>query len=119
MPGDTYWLYGDNPIMNLFELPDISTDKEFSENLVPDKGVCIERIISFGQASPEGFWYDQDRDEWVALIQGEAVLRWKNGEVKNMKPGDWVFIPAHEKHRVDKTTSDPPCLWLAVHGKIS
>jgi len=58
--------------MNLFRLPDTLPDEEFFEALIPDKGVLIERIVSIGQSSPEGFWYDRDRDEWVVLLQGHA-----------------------------------------------
>ncbi len=105
--------------MNLFTLPILPIDEELVEPLVPDRGISIERIVSTGQTSPEGFWYDQERDEWVALLQGEARLSWENGRSQHMKPGDWILIPAGERHRVDWTSEDPPCIWLAVHGKIS
>lgn len=104
--------------MNLFKLPNPLPDEELFEAFIPDRGVLIERIVSSGQASPEGFWYDQDRDEWVVLIQGQAKLAWENGRTLEMKAGDWVFIPAHERHRVEWTSRNPPCIWLAVHGKL-
>ena len=75
--------------------------------------VCIERIVSHGHASPEGFWYDQDRHEWVVVLKGAARLRFEDGTVE-MKPGDFVNIPAHMKHRVEWTTPDEPTIWLAV-----
>jgi len=103
---------------NLFDLPQVLGAEEFFEPLLPDCGVLIERIISTGQATPEGEWYDQERDEWVALLQGEADLSYEDGRFLKLKAGDWVFIPAHEKHRVEKTSSDPPCIWLAVHGRL-
>ncbi|MDD2586622.1 MAG: cupin domain-containing protein [Syntrophomonadaceae bacterium] len=105
---------------NLLELPPISHDEneEIFEALLPDKGVLIERIISIGQASPENFWYDQERDEWVVVLQGSAKLTWIDGRHLELKPGDWVFIPAHDKHRVEWTSSNPPCIWLAVHGAL-
>ena len=62
----------------------------------------IERIVSTGQASPPGFWYDQPDDEFVVLLTGAARLRFEDGDVTiDMKPGDWVEIPAHVRHRVE------------------
>lgn len=93
-------------------------EDEFVEPLLPDRGILVERIISFGQVSPPGFWYDQARDEWVALLSGEAVLEWEDGRILEMHPGDWIFLRAHEKHRVAYTSLEPPCVWLAVHGRM-
>jgi cupin 2 domain-containing protein len=78
--------------------------------------VRIERIVSTGQASPSGFWYDQAGDEFVVLLAGAARLRFEQGDVTvDMKPGDWVEIPAHVRHRVEATQAEPPTVWLAVH----
>lgn len=74
----------------------------------------IERIISHGHASPEGFWYDQPLNEWVILLKGVARLQFEDGMVE-MKPGDYVNIPAHKNHRVDWTTPEELTIWLAVH----
>ena len=104
---------------NLFELPRALGAEEHFEPLIPDCGVLVERIISTGQVTPAGEWYDQERDEWVALLQGEAVLSLEEGRILELKAGDWVFIPAHEKHRVERTSSEPPCIWLAVHGRLA
>lgn len=105
--------------MNLFELPAQLPAEELLEPIIPDNGVLIERIVSVGQVTPPNVWFDQDRDEWVALLQGNATLLWEDGKVLDMGPGDWVFITAHERHRVDYTSHNPPCIWLAVHGKLS
>jgi len=104
--------------VNLFEVPQSLPVEEFVEPLIVDRGVLIERIISTGQVSPPGFWYDQDRDEWVALLQGQARIGWEDGRVKDFNPGDWVFIPAHERHRVEWTSTEITCIWLAVHGNL-
>jgi cupin 2 domain-containing protein len=45
--------------VNIFELPEINEDKEISDVLFPGANLTIERIVSTGQSSPEGFWYDQ------------------------------------------------------------
>lgn len=108
--------------MNIFQLPVginfKKAEEEYFEALIPDCGVLIERIISTGQSSPEDFWYNQKRDEWVLLLQGKAGLAWPSGKTREMSAGDWVFIPAYERHRVDWTSQEPPCIWLAVHGKL-
>ena len=76
----------------------------------------IERIVSQGHASPEGFWYDQDQHEWVLVLKGAARLRLQDEEQPvKMMPGDFINIQAHKKHRVEWTTSDEPTIWLAVH----
>ena len=78
----------------------------------------IERIVSTGHASLAGFWYDQADDEFVVLLNGAARLRFEDGGVTlDMKPGDWVEIPAHVRHRVESTQAEPPTVWLAVHRK--
>ena len=89
--------------------------EEHLDALVASGGVTIERIVSQGHASPEGFWYDQPRDEWVVLISGEALLRFEGEAPRRLVPGDWVLIPAHAKHRVDWTLETGPTIWLAVH----
>ena len=104
--------------VNLYNLPDPLPDAEEFTDLIPDRGVKIERIVSHGQTSPTGEWYDQDRDEWVLLIQGEAVLEYETGEKLRLDAGDHVLIPAHCRHRVDYTSLTPPCIWLAVFGTL-
>ena len=45
----------------------------------------IERIVSFGHSSPEGFWYDQDQHEWVLPLKGAARLSIE-GIVRELRP---------------------------------
>lgn len=99
---------------NLFAaLPQPISDELFT-TLLESACVRVERIVSHGHASPAGFWYDQDQHEWVILLKGTARLRFEDGTVE-MKPGDFINIPAHQKHRVEWTTPDEPTIWLAVH----
>jgi cupin 2 domain-containing protein len=105
--------------MNLYELPAKKSQEEIFESLVEANGLLIERIVSSGQVTPEGQWYDQERDEWVALLQGQAEIVFYDGKKRSLVSGDWLLIPAHKKHRVVKTSSDPPCIWLAVHGRLN
>jgi cupin 2 domain-containing protein len=94
--------------------PGQAGDREQVDRLLGDSRVRIERIVSTGQASPPDFWYDQADDEFVVLLAGSARLRFENGEVVDLAPGDWVDIPAHVRHRVESTEADPPTVWLAV-----
>ncbi len=75
--------------------------------------VRIERIVSDGHASPEGFWYDQPENEWVLLLSGSATLDIA-GESVALKPGDHLLIPAHQRHRVEATAVGEITVWLAV-----
>ncbi|MGI5892462.1 MAG: cupin domain-containing protein, partial [Bacillota bacterium] len=78
----------------------------------------IERIISCGQISPPGFWYDQDEDEWVLLVQGSARLSLSDGSNICLRAGQHILIPAHQKHRIEYTSSEPPCIWICVFGNL-
>jgi cupin 2 domain-containing protein len=98
---------------NLFANLPARSDSEFLETLLEAGATRIERIVSHGHASPEGFWYDQEQGEWVALFQGAARLRFED-EVADLRPGDCINIPAHRRHRVEWTSPDEPTIWLAV-----
>jgi len=98
---------------NLFsELPN-NLPEELIEKLVDAPNIRIERIVSTGHASPPGFWYDQAESEWVVVLRGEAVLEFED-ETQNLKPGDYILIPPHYKHRVISTSLTEPTVWLAV-----
>lgn len=104
--------------MNLFKIPEKLPEREIFDTLIPDKGILVERIVSSGQASDAGFWYEQERDELVFLLQGQAKLAWENGRRLKMEKGDWILIPSRERHRVEWTSVSPPCIWLAIHAKL-
>lgn len=97
-------------------LPDASTS-EIIEPLsaMPGGRVRIERIVSEGQFSPPGFWYEQGWDEWVLVLRGGAELDFEEPSgTERLDKGDWLHIPAGRRHRVRST--EPGTLWLAVHG---
>ena len=98
---------------NLFAHIPESLREELTETLVNTSSVRIERIVSHGQASPKEFWYDQLEHEWVIVLQGAARLQFED-ELVELKPGDFVNIPARRKHRVEWTTPDEFTVWLAV-----
>ncbi len=103
---------------NIYLLPDPLPNAEVLTDLVSSDAVRIERIVSNGQTTPENEWFDQDLDEWVVLIQGEAALEYKGGEQVRLNAGDHVLIPAHVRHRVVFTSREPPCIWIAVFGDL-
>ena len=102
--------------MNLFDPPDESQTEERFEPLAVAPGLLVERIVSTGQSTPAGEWLESERDEWVVLLQGDAVLGFADGSRVTLAPGDHVLIAAGLPHRVERTSADPPCVWLAVHA---
>jgi cupin 2 domain-containing protein len=98
---------------NLFDSLPTSIPNELIQVIAGNQHVRIERIVSHGHSSPDGFWYDQDENEWVIVLKGAARLRFDDRSVE-LKAGDFVNIPAHKKHRVEWTTPDEPTIWLAV-----
>jgi len=103
-------------IGNLFDdLPLAVAERETVDVLVETESVRVERIVSRGHASPKDFWYDQDRNEWVALLSGAAGLLFECApEEIVLGPGDHVVIPAHLKHRVLWTDPEQETIWLTV-----
>ncbi len=101
-------------VINL--LADLPADspEEVVSVLLAVPGLRVERIVSSGQASPPGFYYDQPQAEWVAVLAGSADLRFADEtEPQHLVAGDAVLIAAHRRHRVDRTES--PTIWLAIH----
>ena len=97
----------------LADLPADSAAEQFSE-LLSRPGLRIERIVSTGQASAPGFWYDQPQGEWVLLHQGEARLAFEDEPAARLlRAGDCLDIAPHRRHRVESTAV--PTVWLAVH----
>jgi cupin 2 domain-containing protein len=106
---------------NLFsELPAQTETAEQFETLFSKPGLRIERIVSTGQASPPGFWYDQPDAEWVLLLKGSAGIRCADeAAVKTLQPGDWLHIAPRQRHRVEWTAKNEATVWLALHFDAS
>jgi cupin 2 domain-containing protein len=102
---------------NLFAgLPAACVGEEMFADLLRVHGLRVERIVSTGQASPAGFWYDQPEGEWVIVLAGEARLSIEGeAEPRMLKVGDWLNLPPHCRHRVEWTAPDRQTVWLAVH----
>lgn len=101
---------------NLFE-PGDPTPEEVTTVLYDANGTRIEQIISWGQATSEHFWYDQDEDEWLVLLKGRAILRYEDGTLLPLRKGKPHLIRAHERHQVAATTS--PTIWLCVFSQVA
>ena len=100
---------------NLFDGAGASAAERF-DTLLDRPGWRLEWIVSTGQATPPGEWLAQERDEWVVLLSGSAVLRFETErEPLRMQPGDWVLIPGKARHRVEQTGAAQPTVWLALH----
>jgi cupin 2 domain-containing protein len=94
--------------------PDASAER--FEELLALPGVRIERIVSYGQASPPDFWYDQPQGEWVLLVDGGAGLQFEDEAApRSLQPGDYVWIAPHRRHRVIWTAPGRATIWLAIH----
>ncbi len=101
--------------VNLFSPLPEARAAEAVDALLTRPGLRIERIVSQGQASPPGFWYDQAEGEWVILLAGAAGLRFADeAEARLLGPGDWLDIAPHRRHRVDWTDPAAPTIWLAI-----
>lgn len=99
---------------NLFEnIPDILPVEHFTD-LVKEKNIRIERIVSLGHTSPESGWYSQDENEWVIVLEGAGTILFENGREQPLNKGDYLNIPAHTKHKVTRTDPNNVTIWLAV-----
>ncbi len=105
---------------NIFSLEEYKLDRnlEYFQTLFQNENIKIERIISEGQASPKGFWYDQEDYEWVILLDGKARIKFSEPErIIELRPGDFILIKPHEKHRVEWTDPSKKNIWLAIFFK--
>jgi cupin 2 domain-containing protein len=101
---------------NLLDNIPADLPEELFTTLLQTTGLRIERIVSQGQASPPGFWYDQEEDEWVIVLEGSATVQF-DGEPQPVElyRGSYLNIPAHVRHRVAWTDPNRKTVWLAVH----
>ncbi len=103
---------------NIFQGIPLVLHQEFIETLIEQPTFRLERIVSRGQVSPTGFWYDQDEHEWVIVLTGVAHLQIEGQEhAIILHPGDTYHLPPHTKHRVAWTATDEDTIWLALFWK--
>jgi cupin 2 domain-containing protein len=116
--GIAHSIYFRDPDGHALEITTYDVEKpdarEAVEVLLKDGHTRIERIVSRGHASPDGFWYDQDEAEFVVLVRGAARLEFDGGRLLELRPGDTVHLAAHERHRVAWTDPSKETVWIAV-----
>jgi len=100
---------------NIFSNIPCKLEHEIIESIIKDHAVTIERIISKGQASPESSWFNQEKNEWVIILKGKAIVVFENQTPIQLDEGDFINIPSHTKHRVAWTDPDNETVWLAIH----
>ena len=100
---------------NIFKDIPRSLKEELFEDIVVSKNVKIERIVSDGHTSPKEGWYDSALNEWVLVLQGEAILSFNDDADKKLQVGDFFHIPAHLKHKVSYTSKSEKTIWLAIY----
>ena len=99
-------------------LDDLPSDlsKELFTTIIQANNLRIERIVSQGHASPPGFWYDQEENELVIVLEGGAAVQFEGDpEPVELRQGSYLNIPAHARHRVASTDPNQKTLWLAIH----
>lgn len=102
---------------NIFELIPDEISSELFENIVTSENIRIERIISKGHFSPESGWYDQDENEWVIVLKGQAKIEFDSQAPVHLVIGSYLNIPAHTLHKVSWTDPDTETIWLAIYYK--
>ncbi len=101
-------------IKNIYLQKNKSSKSEIIEEIISTKSFKIEKISSFGHPTPNNKWYNQDKNEWVLLLKGHAILKFKKDDYKiNLNEGDYILIKKHLEHRVEYTSDD--ALWLCFH----
>ncbi len=100
---------------NLWKNLPAELPQELSTDILRAGDVRVERIVSRGHSSPPGFWCDQDEHEWVLLLTGHARLEFADqSTLIELRPGDFINLPAHAKHRVAWTDPDQDSVWLVI-----
>ncbi|MBZ0184398.1 MAG: cupin domain-containing protein [Melioribacteraceae bacterium] len=102
-------------VNNIYKNIPSDIPEELFEIISEKDNIKIERIISDGHSTPDDYWYDQDKDEFVILLKGNAVLLFENDERVDLSEGDYVVIPKHCRHKVLSTSKETKTIWLAVH----
>jgi cupin 2 domain-containing protein len=101
---------------NIFAKMPRGKGREVVQELVGNKKLRLERIISTGQVTPVGVWLQDRRDEWVVVLKGKAVLRFEGRKgLMRLEAGDYLLIPRNTRHRVEWTRPGRETVWVAVY----
>lgn len=102
---------------NIFSIIPENIPREIIETIISSKHLRVERIISKGHSSPQNFWYDQNENEWVLLLEGKAMIKFEDDSIVTLHKGDYILISAHQKHRVEWTDPEHQTIWLTIFFK--
>ncbi len=103
-------------IKNIYLQKNKNSKSEIIEDIIFTKSFRLEKISSFGYPTPNNKWYNQDKNEWVLLLKGQATLKFKKDVSRiNLKEGDYIFLEKHLEHRVEYVSKD--AIWLCIHYK--
>jgi cupin 2 domain-containing protein len=108
------FIFYESQMQNIYQNLPLHLPDECIEILQSNSNVRIERIISQGHSTPIGQWYDQTEHEWVMVLQGLGVIEYADGQCITLNVGDYVYLPAHIKHRVASTIENQHTIWLAI-----
>ena len=100
---------------NIFSDIPKTLQEELFEVLLEQKNIKIERIVSEGHTTQKFQWYDQEDNEWVIVLQGEAILSFEDSKDVTLHVGEYINIPRHKKHKVTYTSLSEQTIWLAIH----
>lgn len=98
---------------NIFEKIIVDKTEEIFFEIFKNETIKVEKIVSNGQKSVENFWYEQEKSEFILLLEGFAILEFEDFEIE-LKKGDCINIKAKQKHRVKFTSLNEPTIWFAV-----
>lgn len=100
-------------LKNLFENVKVDKNSEEFIDILKNEKIRIERIVSNGQSSPIDFWYEQEENEFVIVLDGDAIIEFEDEKV-DLKKGDFINIESKRKHRVKYTNQEKSTIWLAI-----
>ena len=103
-------------INNIYDFIPEALPEELFTTVLRGGNFRVERIVSKGHSTPSDQWYDQELNERVLLLTGSAGLLFEDEDKpRELKPGDYLNIPAHRRHRIIWTDSTEYTVWLTIH----
>ena len=94
--------------MNIFKNLKYDLTKETIDEIFSSPKIRVERITSSGQTTD---WFNQDENELVILLEGEAIIQFLDKEL-TIKKGDVINIPSNQIHKTINLSNT--CLWLCI-----
>ena len=84
----------------------------------------LEEIAKYAVAAIAILWRREAIRRSIDLVTCMLTVALGFAAVENMlfligplSQGDYILIPSHILHKVTRTSSNPDCIWLALHSK--